>query len=230
MVKLLSWNIQAGGGSRILLILKKIKESNSNIVTLSEFRNNAAGLLIRNGLLKAGFRYQAVTDSKPNDNSVIIASKIPFSSRLYPMSDPNYSGNIVTAEFSAFNLMGVYMPHKKKHLLFQAAQEAVSISPMPFIIAGDFNSGKNYIDQKGNSFWYTEELVKLEQLGMIDAFRYVNEDVEEYSWYSHQKNGFRYDHIYCSSDLKTIIKNCCYNHSWRIDKLSDHSPMFLEMG
>lgn len=230
MVKLLSWNIQAGGGSRIMPLLKSIKESNSNIVTLSEFRNNTSGLLIRNGLLKAGFRYQVVTDSKPNENSVIIASNIPFSSRLYPLADPKYSGNIVTAEFGAFNLMGVYMPHKKKHILFKTAREALSKSSVPFILAGDFNSGKNYIDQKGNSFWYTEELVKLEEGGMIDAFRYVNEGVEEYSWFSHQKNGFRYDHIYCDNSLQTIIKDCYYDHSWRINKLSDHSPMFLEMG
>ena len=230
MVKLLSWNIQAGGGSRVLPILKRIKESNLNIVTLSEFRNNTSGILIRNGLLKAGFRYQVVTDSKPNDNSVIIASNVPFSSQLYPLSDPKYSGNIVTAEFGAFNLMGVYMPHKKKHILFESAREIISNSSVPYILAGDFNSGKNYIDQKGNSFWYTEDLKNLEKDGMIDAFRYVNQDVEEYSWYSHQNNGFRYDHIYNDNSLSPIIKNCYYEHSWRIDKLSDHSPMFLEMG
>lgn len=65
---------------------------------------------------------------------------------------------------------------------------------------------------------------------MSDAFRFVNQDVEEYSWYSHQKNGYRYDHIYIDNSLKPIVKNCFYNHSWRVEKLSDHSPMFLELG
>jgi exonuclease III len=230
MIKILSWNIQAGGGSRILPILRKIAESKSNIVVLSEFRNNASGYKIRSGLLNVGYRYQAVTASPSNDNSVIVASNIPFSSELYPTADPLYAGNIVTARFSAFELMGVYMPHKKKHTLFEFVGSVVSRSSTPYIIAGDYNSGKNHIDQKGNSFWYTDQLMAWEKEGLLDAFRWVNGDVEEYSWFSHQQNGFRYDHTYIHDDLKPIVKNCYYQHAWRLEGLSDHSAMFLEMG
>ncbi len=230
MIKILAWNIQAGGGSRILPIIRKIAESKCNIVTLNEFRNNASGQKIRNGLLKAGYRYQAVTDSHSNDNSVIILSNIPFSSELHSKVDPKYSGNIISAKFSAFYFMGVYMPHKKKHKLFESARHIITESSTPYIMAGDFNSGKNYVDQKGNSFWYTDQLDAIEKEGMSDAFRFVNGDVEEYSWYSHQKNGYRYDHIYIDETLKPIVKNCFYDHSWRMEKLSDHSPMFLEIG
>ena len=229
MIKILSWNIQAGGGRRVMPIVRKIIESKSNIVTLNEFRNNASGFNIRNGLLKAGFRYQVVTHSEPNDNSVIIASKIPFSSELYPNADSNYSGNIVTAKFSVFHLMGVYMPHKKKHQLFEYTRSAIKDTSTPFIVAGDYNSGKNHIDQKGKSFWYTDQLEAMEKENMSDAFRFVNGDIEEYSWYSHQKNGYRYDHIYVNESLKPIVKNCFYDHSWRLEGLSDHSAMFLEL-
>ena len=86
------------------------------------------------------------------------------------------------------------------------------------------------MDQKGNSFWYTEQLDKLKKAGQKDAFRLVNGEVEEYSWYSHQGNGFRYDHTFVDDNLTPIVTNCYYDHQWRIDKLSDHSPMFLEMG
>jgi len=230
MIKILAWNIQAGGGSRILPIIRRIAESKSNIVTLNEFRNNTSGQKIRNGLLKAGYRYQAVTSSQSNDNSVIILSNIPFSSELHPAADLKYSGNIISAKFSAFHLLGVYMPHKKKHKLFESTRSIITDSSVPYIIAGDFNSGKNYIDQKGNSFWYTDQLAAMEKEGMTDAFRFVNGEVEEFSWYSHQKNGYRYDHIYIDESLKPIVANCYYDHSWRIDKLSDHSPMFLELG
>ena len=230
MIKLLSWNIQAGGGSRIAGILRRIIESKSNIVTLNEYRNNASGQLIRNGLLKAGYRFQAVSGSKSNENSVIIVSSLPFSSELYSNADPTYTGNILTAKFSAFCVMGVYMPHKKKHKLFEFARAEMVESDVPFIMAGDFNSGKNYVDQKGNSFWYTDQLNAMEKEGMCDAFRFVNQDVEEYSWFSHQGNGYRYDQTYVDESLKPIITNCYYDHSWREAKLSDHSPMFLELG
>ena len=99
-----------------------------------------------------------------------------------------------------------------------------------FIVAGDYNTGKNYIDQKGNSFWYTAELENLEKVGMKDAFRHVYGDEEEFSWYSHQGNGFRYDHTYISEGLLPIVKDCYYPHEYRIDGLSDHSPMILELG
>jgi len=92
---------------------------------------------------------------------------------------------------------------------------------------GDFNTDKNFIDQKGDSFWYTKELKELKKSGMVDAFRHVHGDVESYSWYSHQGNGYRYDHIYVSEELLPVIQNCDYLHRARENKLSDHSPMFL---
>lgn len=230
MIKLCSWNIQAGGGSRVLSIVKAIAKSKSNIVALSEFRNNDAGNTLRNYLLKNGYRYQAVTHSDRNDNSVLIASLLPFDSEMYPSCDPQYSGNIITAHFSAFSVMGVYLPHKKKHQLLEFITEEVANNENPFVICGDYNTGVNFIDQKGKSFWYTDQLDKLKKAGCKDAFRLVNGNVEEYSWYSHQGNGFRYDHTFVDDNLVPIITDCYYEHDWRINKLSDHSPMFLEMG
>ena len=230
MIKVCSWNIQAGGGSRILSIVKSIAKSKSNIIALSEYRNNESGILLRNNLLKYGYRYQAVTHSLRNDNSVLVASLLPFDSEMYPSSDPLYSGNIITAHFSAFSVMSVYLPHKKKHQLLEFITEEISNNDNPFIICGDYNTGVNFVDQKGKSFWYTDQLEKLKKAGQLDAFRLVNGDVDEYSWYSHQGNGFRYDHTFVDDSLGPIVTNCYYNHQWRIDKLSDHSPMFLEMG
>lgn len=230
MIKLCSWNVQAGGGSRLFSIVKAISKSKSNIVVLSEFRNNDSGNTLRNFLLKAGYRYQAVSHSERNGNSVLIGSSLPFNSEMYPQCDPKFSGNILTAHFSAFSVLGVYLPHKKKHQLLEFITKEVSENESPFIICGDYNTGVNYVDQKGKSFWYTDQLDKLKQAGQKDAFRLVNGEVEEYSWYSHQGNGFRYDHTFVDDNLAPIVTNCYYDHQWRIDKLSDHSPMFLEMG
>ena len=230
MIKLCSWNIQAGGGSRVLSIVKAIAKSKSNIVSLSEFRNNDSGNTLRNYLLKAGYRYQAVTHSGRNDNSVLIASTLPFNSEIYPTCDPKFSGNIITAHFSAFSVLVVYLPHKKKHQLLEFITNEVIENDNPFIICGDYNTGVNYVDQKGKSFWYTDQLEKLKKVGFKDAFRLVHGEAEEYSWFSHQGNGFRYDHTFVDDDLAPIVTNCFYDHQWRIDRLSDHSPMFLEMG
>lgn len=229
MLKILSWNIQAGGGSRLQKIRSYINTSGAQILVLNEFRNNLSGLNLRHSLLLNGYRFQAVSHSKSDTNSVIIASKLPFNSQLFPKCDPEYSGNIILAEFELFRLYGCYLPHKKKHVLFDFLIDQCK-EGKPAIITGDLNSGINGLDQKGNSFWYEDEMRTLHQNGMKDAFREKNGDQKEYSWYSHQGNGFRYDHFLVHQDLIPIVKACYYEHEVREEKYSDHSPMFLDLG
>ncbi|WP_235294724.1 endonuclease/exonuclease/phosphatase family protein [Portibacter lacus] len=229
MLRILSWNIRQGGGSRLKAIKSYLNSTGAKIIVLSEFRNNLNGLNLRNSLLLNGYRYQAVSASKTEDNSVLVASKIPFSSEIYADIDPIYSGNIIKASFKAFDLYGCYLPHKKKHVLFDFMIDNLS-KDRPTIIAGDLNSGINGLDQKGNSFWYEEKLLELEENEVTDLFRLKNGKIEEYSWISHQGNGYRYDHFYGSKDLIPIVTNCYYDHDSRLTGLSDHAAMFLELG
>ncbi len=225
MLKFLSWNIQQGGGSRARGILRFIAKQAPHIVVLSEFRNNDTGIFLRHKLLEQKYLFQFTSLPVSDTNSVLIASQLPCSSRLFTGMDHAHS--VVAVDFEAFHLYGVYLPHKKKHQLFPLLNKEIK-THTPALIMGDFNTGKNFIDQKGDSFWYTKELAQLEQSGMQDAFRYVHGEVEAYSWFSHQGNGYRYDHIYAATELLPVIKNCDYIHKAREEKLSDHSPMFLE--
>ena len=229
MLKILSWNIRQGGGTRILKILSKLTSFSAEVVVLSEYKNNDAGGRIRAGLLSAGYRYQFVSAARPGDNSAAIFSKLPGSSWLYPNADAEYPHNVLAAEYEAFKVFGMYLPHKKKHKLFDFLIEEAQ-SAKPAIMVGDFNSGINGVDQAGSSFWYEEKLLALQKLGYRDAFRVKQGQVKEYSWYSHQGNGYRYDHTYVHESLVPIIKDCYYIHGWREEKLSDHSPMVLELG
>ncbi|MBT8191289.1 MAG: hypothetical protein KJO29_12735 [Bacteroidia bacterium] len=228
MLRILSWNIRQGGGTRINKILNKVTESESDIIIISEFRNGRTGQVFRSSLLKHGYRFQNVSAALPSDNSVAIFSKIPCQQLIYKDACPFFPHNIVCSVYDAFRIYGVYMPHKKKHKLFEFLTKE-SKQHENLIIAGDYNSGKNYIDQKGNSFWYTDQLTQLEESGMEDAFRLKHVDIAEYSWFSHKGNGFRYDHIYMNKVLTPVLSDCYYEHSWREKGLSDHSPMFLEL-
>ncbi len=229
MLSILSWNIRQGGGSRLAQICQKIIDSKATIVVLSEFRNNQSGIQIRNYLLKAGYRHQHVSAAERDVNSVAIFSKLACNFQGYSNIDPEYSANVISASYDAFVVYGMYLPHKKKHVLFdflidQAAREK------PAIMVGDFNTGINGIDQKGSSFWYEDKLKKLHKEGMQDAFRAKHDAIKEYSWYSHQGNGYRYDHSYVHASILPIVKECYYEHTWREEKLSDHSPMMLVLG
>lgn len=228
MLQILSWNIQQGGGSRVTKILEAIGNQGSEIVILSEFRNNKSGLHLRNGMLKLGYWHQFFSGAIDNDNTVAIFSKLPCGSAIFPKCDVNFPHAIIKVSFEVFDIYGVYLPHKKKHELFPFLLDQITYKK-PIIIAGDFNTGKNYIDQKGDSFWYSEYLEAFEEKGCVDAFRHVYQDAEMYSWYSHQGNGYRYDHTYIHKSLTPIIKDCNYISKWREAKLSDHSPMVLSL-
>lgn len=209
-------------------IVAKLVGSKAQILVLSEFRNNAKGQLIRQSLLKYGYRHQAVTAAKSDDNAVAAFSKLPCDVSLYANADQTYSANILSLHFDAFSVCGVYLPHKKKHKLLPFMEQIGK--EKSYVFCGDFNTGHNGIDQKGDSFWYTDELKSLEKSGYIDAFRQMHNAKKEYSWYSHQGNGYRYDHSYVHEDLHSLVKSCDYIHEWREEKLSDHSPMMLELG
>lgn len=227
MLKILSWNIRQGGGSRSQGILNAIQKIDPQILALNEWRNNSASIQMRYALLRQGYLHQFTPNSPSNYNSVFLASKFDFATSLYKTEDANYPYNIICGHFDAFEVFSVYLPHKKKHQLFPVLIEEVKSRPLPSIIVGDYNTGHNFIDQKGNSFWYEAELQQLESENMVDAFRHVHKDKKDYSWYSHQGNGFRYDHTYVEDTLCPWISGCRYLHEYREDKLSDHSPMLL---
>lgn len=227
MLSILSWNIQHGGGTRIKDILAFILKTKSEILVLSEYRNNKNGLYLRNKLLESGYVFQFVSLVVGETNSVLIATKLACNSVLFVDRKIDYAHAVIGVEFPAFNLYGVYLPHKKNHQLFDLLQKELA-GEKPSILAGDYNTGFNHIDQKGDSFWYTSELKRLEKIGMRDAFRHIHGDVKVYSWYSHQGNGYRYDHIYAHLDLLPLIKECDYFHAPREQKWSDHSPMILK--
>jgi len=86
------------------------------------------------------------------------------------------------------------------------------------------------VDQKKKSFWYEDQFIELTQELGKDAYRHIHEDKLEYSWFSHQGNGYRYDHTIVTPDLVPIITNCYYLQDYREQKISDHAPMVLELG
>ena len=182
MLQILSWNIRQGGGTRVMAISNALVRQNPEIIVLSEYQNNKNGQLIRNKLLESRYIHQAAGNDLSGGNTVLLASKIPFHLQHCQEADSKYKYSILKAEFDAFNLYGMYLPHKKKHKLFNFLVEEVQ-REKPSVLVGDFNTGINYIDQKGKSFMYTDYLDKLKTLGMVDAFREKYGDVKEYSCY-----------------------------------------------
>lgn len=226
-MKILAWNIRQGGGSRIKRIQKSILSYEADIVVISEFHNTSSGESLQSCLIEAGYAFQKSTP-EPRKNTVLIASKIEGYFLTYEDQIELYPEGIVSLELEDFILYGVYLPHKKKHHLFDFLMNAID-REKPCIIIGDYNSGINFLDQKGSSFWYTEYFPKFIQEGYLDAFRVIHDDKKEYSWFSHQGNGYRYDHCWLHKSLVKLVNNCYFSHEERIQKESDHSLMILDL-
>lgn len=225
-MKILSWNIRQGGGTRSDSIASILIKDNSDVIILSEFQNNTSGQLIRIKLMMNGYYFQSPSTDDSEKNGVLIATKKPCSF-LLDTDTKDFPESVVLCTLNNYFIYGVYLPHKKKHCRLEYIMEKLKSFPYPSILAGDFNTGFNRIDQVGDSFWYQEQLRSLNKLDIIDAWRSIHGNKKEYSWFSHQQNGYRYDHTWISKPLESCIKECYYLHEWREEGLSDHSPMIL---
>ena len=112
----------------------------------------------------------------------------------------------------------------------------------PVVICGDFNVAHTEIDIKnakaniGNSGFTNEEREKFTELldsGLVDTFRYFNEDKKDaYTWWSYRRGvrekniGWRIDYFLVSRPIvNNVIKTNIYNEIYG----SDHCPIGLEI-
>ena len=127
--------------------------------------------------------------------------------------------------------MGQFMQHMK--MLRNDDRE--------YIICGDWNichkeiDLKNWKANKKNSGFLPEERQWLDELyyelGFIDAFRMVNQEADQYSWWSNRgqaraKNvGWRLDYHVISSGLRNKVMSA---EIYTDQNFSDHAPVILD--
>ncbi len=234
-LKILSWNILHGGGSRCSDILQKINESSADIVTLQEFRHGKHGAVILDGLRRMGLQAICAPETaSARENTLLIASRLPMHAE--PLS--GFTGPAralkATVEVSPtidLNMVAVHFPQKREQVPYFAALQGLPQSWVDgySLLIGDFNCGIPFEDSQTKTFYATHLFQQLLQNGWIDAWRKRNPEAREFTWVSTRKgNGFRYDHALMSKALEERVVTVEYNHSVRECKISDHSSLHLE--
>ena len=110
-----------------------------------------------------------------------------------------------------------------------------------YIIAGDFNIAHKEIDVYNPvrcshiSGFFPHERAWLEgvlsEVGWVDAFRVVNQQPKQFSWWSNfqnafeRNNGWRIDYNLVSPDLRHAVRSASI---YRDSRFSDHAPVILE--
>lgn len=161
-------------------------------------------------------------------------------------------GRYIRVDFSKLSIISVYLPSGSSGDTRQAIKYEFMEKFMPilqkykeqrrnYIICGDWNIAHKQIDLKNwrgnrkNSGFLPEERQWMDQLfdsvGMVDAFRIVNQQEDQYTWWSNrgqawQKNvGWRLDYQIVSPRLsKRIISAEIYTK----ERFSDHAPLIME--
>jgi len=161
-------------------------------------------------------------------------------------------GRYLQADFGPLSIASLYLPsgssgELRQGVKFEFMQKYTPIlnklmkNNRSYILCGDWNIAHKAIDLKNwrtnqkTSGFLPEERAWLDTvfdtLGYVDAFRVLNQEPEQYTWWSERtkawdKNvGWRIDYQIITPDLKDKITAVSI---YRGEKFSDHAPLIID--
>jgi exonuclease III len=243
-MRIVSWNIRAGGGARVEAIQEQLERWSPDIVGLCEFRATPPSLRLAAGLREVGFEHQITTAGlqTPSRNALLLASRLPLRRHSLRQA-PAEPGRWLTATASGGQPILIGLMHlpdvgRERRLAFMEsiARLTTGWRRGPAVLLGDTNCGWPILDEEapvfgpGTAAW----LDGLHASGWRDAFRFLRGDERFYTWYSpNAGNGFRLDQAFVNRRLMSRLKAVTYE--WgsiegdaRRDALSDHAALILD--
>jgi exodeoxyribonuclease-3 len=161
-------------------------------------------------------------------------------------------GRYLQANFGKLSIVSLYLPsgsssEERQIIKFDFLDRFMSVlkkmrrQKREYIICGDWNIAHKKIDIKNwkgnqkNSGFLPEERSWMDnlfnKLGMVDSFRVVNQEAEQYTWWSNRgqswaKNvGWRIDYQIVTPGLKDKIKTVSI---YKDERFSDHAPLIID--
>ena len=245
-MRIVSWNIRAGGGRRIEGIEEQLARWQPDVVALSEFRGTPPSQQLAQALREAGFLYQlATSDSeRPITNALLLASRYP----LEPLRHAHFQETPTRWLLAAMAttppiVIGVmHVPNRVSGKKYRFHKNVLSVvdtwQEAHGLLIGDTNSGMPGTDEETAVFnrqeagWFESLAVH----GWTDIFRHLRGDERVYSWYSpNGRNGFRLDQAFANRTLMPFVRQMRYE--WgrpaepteRQDALSDHAAIIVDI-
>jgi exodeoxyribonuclease-3 len=201
-----------------------------------------------------GFNRVCHVAERPGYSGVAIYSRVAPEEivRGIGVSEFDAEGRYVEARFGAVAIVSAYFPsgssspaRQEAKFRFLAAfdRRLVSLaeSGLPYIFCGDFNMAHRPIDLKN---WRANqdypgftpgERAWLDSLfdgrGFVDAFRAVNQEPHQYTWWSNRgrafenNTGWRIDYQVTSPQLRDAIQGAAI---YKRQRFSDHAPLTID--
>ena len=201
-----------------------------------------------------GYRRYVFAAEKPGYSGVALYSRTEPNDVVTGYGDSEFDaeGRYIEARFDSFGVASAYFPSGSSGPARQAAKfrflrgfeehmKELMRRPIPYILCGDVNIAHKIIDIKNwrsnqkNSGFTPEERAwmdhVIDELGYVDAFRTVNTEPEQYTWWSNrgrarEKNvGWRIDYQLVTpalADAATKVR------IYRQRPFSDHAPLIVD--
>ena len=244
-MRIVAWNIRAGGGVRIGRIARQLARWEPDVVALSEFRATAPSLALAVALARQGLSHQLTTadPTRGGTNALLVAARRPLR-RLSLRAAPREPGRwlLATVDTQPPLVIGaMHVPNRvsgRKYPYLDAVLGCAQRWTLgPALLVGDTNSGRREIDEESPAFSAREEgwIDGLAACGWADAFRHLSADTRAYTWYSpNGRNGFRIDQAFVNAALLARLKDARYvwggaSRRGRRTALSDHAALLVDL-
>ncbi|MDH3325276.1 MAG: exodeoxyribonuclease III [Gammaproteobacteria bacterium] len=166
--------------------------------------------------------------------------------------DMDSEGRYLQVDFDNVSVISLYLPSGsakeerqdfKYDLMYRFTPKLKEMlsHDREYIICGDWNIAHKVIDIKNakpnekNSGFLPEERawmdVIFDELGWVDAFRVVNQEAHQYTWWSNRgqawanNTGWRIDYQIITPGLKDRVKSTSI---YKEERFSDHAPLIVD--
>ena len=245
-MRIVAWNIRAGGGRRAGQIADQLRRWRPDVVALSEFRATPPSRWLAGALAEQGLRHQRTTADPRNaaSNSLLVAARWPLR-RVGVRASFAPAGRWLLARIDAprpFAIGAMHVPNRVSGLKYPFLDGLLDLARRwrggPALFAGDTNSGWIGIDEEAPAFNAREDgwMTAMERAGWPDAFRRLHGHRRAYTWYSpNGRNGFRLDEAFVNRALLPRMLGARYRWGRTEagaprEALSDHAALIVELG
>lgn len=253
MFRVISLNVNGIRSATKKGLFTWLSQQNADCICLQELKAQEADLQ-QDIFRQEGYAFYAHYAEKKGYSGVGIYTKHkPFHIKTgLGWDSADQEGRYIELDYGHLKIISVYLPSGtsgeerqsikmdflkrfEKHLL-ELKNQAAEV-----IICGDWNIAHKPIDLKNwranqkHSGFLPEERAwldqVLDQLGFIDAFRVINNEADQYTWWSNRgqswlKNvGWRIDYQIVSPALKDKIRTVSI---YKAERFSDHAPLLID--
>lgn len=257
MLKVITINLNGVRAAGAKGFFSWARKQNADFICVQELKIHEQELLIQLDLEKNLPGYSAYFSfaHKKGYSGVGVFTPHKPQSIEYQLSFPlvGNEGRYVELSFPGIAISSIYLPSGtsgderqsiKMHFLLKYQQHLIAklAQGKSFIVCGDFNIAHKTVDLKNwqanskNSGFLPEERnwldVLFNELGLVDAFRVVNQDHDQYTWWTYRSKsawlnnvGWRIDYQVTTPDLRTAVKSA---HIYKELRFSDHAPLIID--